>query len=90
MNIYVGYLPNNVNDEQLRSKFAEFGRVSSAKVIMDRDTRESKGFGFVEMPNNDEGQNAIDNLQNWVKPDGRKVTVNIARERAPREVSYKW
>lgn len=90
MNIYVGYLPDNFNDEQLRSKFAEFGRVTSAKVIMDRDTRESKGFGFVEMSDNNEGQAAIDNLQNWVKADGRKVAVNVAKERAPRDFSRRW
>ena len=90
MNIYVGYLPENFNDEQLRTKFAEFGQVVSAKVIMDRDTRQSKGFGFVEMKDNSEGQTAIDSLQSWVKEDGRRVSVNVAKEREPREFSSRW
>ena len=84
MNIYVGYLPDGINDAQLNAKFSEFGKVSSAKVITDRDTGLSKGFGFVEMPDDKEGQQAIDGLQNWEKPDGRKVAVNVAKEREPR------
>ncbi|MBC7472899.1 MAG: RNA-binding protein [Candidatus Sericytochromatia bacterium] len=90
MNIYVGYLPDGMNDEQLNAKFSEFGQVTSAKVIKDRDTGLSKGFGFVEMSNNNEGQNAIDGLQNWVKADGRKVAVNVAKEREARQTSYRY
>lgn len=84
MNIYVGYLPDNINDEQLRAKFSEFGQVSSAKVIMDRETGLSRGFGFVEMRNDTEGQAAIDGLQNWEKENGRKVVVNVSKEREKR------
>jgi cold-inducible RNA-binding protein len=90
MNIYVGYLPENFNDELLRAKFAEFGKVESAKVIMDRETRQSKGFGFVEMKDNYEGQLAIDGLRTWVKEDGRRVTVNVAKEREPRQFASRW
>jgi RNA recognition motif-containing protein len=81
MNIYVGFLPDGFNDELLKEKFAEFGEVVSAKVIKDRDTGLSKGFGFVEMKNQADGQNAIETLKNWVKPDGRTVKVNEAQER---------
>lgn len=87
MNIYVGFLPENFNDSQLRDKFSEFGRVSSAKVIMDRDTGLSKGFGFVEMPNENEGQSALEGLRNWTKEDGRTVRVNVAKEREQRSFS---
>jgi RNA recognition motif-containing protein len=81
MNIYVGFLPDGFNDTLLKEKFAEFGEVNSAKVITDRDTGLSKGFGFVEMSNDTEGQTAIDSLQNWLKPDGRTVKVTMAQER---------
>lgn len=87
MNIYVGYLPENFNDELLREKFAQFGKVASAKVIMDRETGLSKGFGFVEMKDDYEGQLAIDGLRSWVKEDGRSVKVNVAREREQRSFS---
>ena len=54
MNIYVGNLPYNVTEDQLRAAFADFGEVTSANVIMDRMSGQSKGFGFVEMPNDSE------------------------------------
>jgi RNA recognition motif-containing protein len=87
MNIYVGFLPENFNDQLLKEKFAAFGEVTSAKVITDRDTGLSKGFGFVEMRDNDEGQSAIDGLSSWTKDDGRSVKVNVAKEREPRQTS---
>ncbi len=90
MNIYVGYLPENFNDQMLNDKFAAYGKVASAKVIMDRETGLSKGFGFVEMKDNYEGQLAIDGLRTWTKEDGRKVSVNIAKEREPRQHSNRW
>ena len=90
MNIYVGYLPDGFNDEQLRVKFSEFGTVQSAKVIKDRDTGLSSGFGFVEMKNDNEGQKAVDSLQSWEKADGRKVSVNVARDREPRQFANRW
>ena len=90
MNIYVGFLPENYNDNDLRSKFSEFGKVNSAKVIMDRDTGLSKCFGFVEMPNENEGQLALDALRNWTKEDGRTVKVNVAKEREQRQFSRRY
>ncbi len=83
MNIYVGNLSYNLSDNDLQQKFAEFGAVSSAKIIEDRDTGRSKGFGFVEMPNDDEGAKAIEGL-NGTDVDGRSLTVNEARPREER------
>ncbi|GAA6118951.1 RNA-binding protein [Acidovorax sp. FG27] len=78
--IYVGNLPYSVDDEALRSNFSEFGGVSSAKVMMDRDTGRSKGFGFVEMVSADVAQAAINGL-NGMSVDGRSIVVNLARPR---------
>ncbi len=91
MNIYVGNLSYNLSDNDLQQKFAEFGAVSSAKIIEDRDTGRSKGFGFVEMPNDDEGAKAIEGL-NGTDVDGRSLTVNEARprEERPRRDNNKW
>jgi len=80
MNIYAGNLAYSVNDQILEETFAEYGTVDSAKVIHDRDTGRSKGFGFVEMPNNDEAKAAIEAL-NSREIDGRSITVNEARPR---------
>lgn len=80
MNIYVGYLPENFTEQQLKEKFAQFGKVYSAKIIMDRETGLSRGFGFVEMKDNYEGQLAIDGLLNW-EIEGKRIKVNKARER---------
>ncbi|MGF6211737.1 RNA recognition motif domain-containing protein [Comamonas sp. 4034] len=81
--IYVGNLPYSVTDSSLKDNFAEFGDVSSAKVMMDRDTGRSKGFGFVEMASADVAQAAIKGL-NGMSVDGRQIVVNLAR---PREES---
>jgi len=81
--IYVGNLPYSVTDSSLESNFAEFGRVSSAKVMMDRETGRSKGFGFVEMASAEVAQAAITGL-NGMSVDGRSIVVNLAR---PREES---
>lgn len=78
--IYVGNLPYSVTDSTLESNFAEFGGVSSAKVMMDRDTGRSKGFGFVEMVSADVAQAAISAL-NGMSVDGRSIVVNLARPR---------
>ena len=78
--IYVGNLPYSVTDANLESNFAAFGPVSSAKVMMDRDTGRSKGFGFVEMASAEVAQAAIDGL-NGVSVDGRAIVVNLARPR---------
>ena len=80
MNIYVGNLPYNITDDELKSVFAEFGQVDSAKIIMDRYSGRSKGFGFVEMNNNEEAENAIKSLDNQDLK-GRNLRVNEARPR---------
>lgn len=78
--IYVGNLPYSVTNASLESNFSEFGSVTSAKIMMDRDTGRSKGFGFVEMASADACQSAIDGL-NGRTVDGRTITVNLARPR---------
>ena len=78
MNIYVGNLSYDTDDGSLQAAFQSFGAVDSAKVIMDRDTGHSKGFGFVEMADAAEAQAAINGL-NGTDLDGRTVTVNEAR-----------
>ena len=80
MNIYVGNLPYSIRDDELRELFAEYGAVTSAKVIMDRETNRSKGFGFVEMSDDSAAQAAIDGL-NGQDNDGRPLRVNEARPR---------
>lgn len=81
--IYVGNLGYSVTNESLNSKFAQFGTVSSAKVIMDRDTNRSKGFGFVEMSSSSEAANAIQNL-NGSEFEGRQMNVSEAKPMEPR------
>ena len=78
MNIYVSNLGFHVGDEDLKGFFAAYGAVSSAKVIMDRETNRSKGFGFVEMPDESEGNTAINKL-NGFEVEGRSLVVNIAK-----------
>lgn len=80
MNIYVGNLSYDVNDKQLREVFEAYGSVSSAKVITDRNSGRSKGFGFVEMDNKAEAEAAIDQLDG-AEIDGRPVKVNEAKPR---------
>ena len=76
--LYVGNLPYTVRDEDLQQAFGEFGAVSSAKVMMERDTGRSKGFGFVEMGSDAEAQAAISGM-NGQSLGGRSITVNEAR-----------
>ncbi|MEO8399599.1 MAG: RNA-binding protein [Ignavibacteriaceae bacterium] len=78
MNIYVGNLSKEVNDDDLQNLFAEFGNVKSVKVIKDLFSGESKGFGFVEMPGTAEAQKAIETL-NTKDLKGKKIVVNEAR-----------
>jgi len=78
MNIYVSNLGYNFRDEELNSLFAAFGTVSSAKVIMDKFTNKSKGFGFVEMPDQAAAEKAIKEL-NGTMADGRSINVSEAR-----------
>ena len=81
--LYVGNLPYSVRDDDLQQAFSEFGSVSSAKVMMERDTGRSKGFGFVEMGSDAEAQAAINGM-NGQSLGGRSVTVNEARPMEPR------
>ncbi|MBP6383151.1 MAG: RNA-binding protein [Pseudomonadales bacterium] len=83
MNIYVGNLPYTVRDNDLLELFQTYGNVSSAKVVMDRETDRSKGFGFVEMSSDDEGTTAINKL-NGHEINGRALRVNEARPREDR------
>jgi RNA recognition motif-containing protein len=83
MNIYVGNLAYGVTDDELREAFAAYGEVSRASVIMDRETGRSKGFGFVEMPDNAAAESAIKAL-NDQPIGGRPIRVNEARPREDR------
>jgi cold-inducible RNA-binding protein len=80
MNIYVGNLPFTVSEDEIRQAFAAFGMVSSVAIIKDRETGQSRGFAFVEMPNNDEGNKAITGM-NGQPLKGRALKVNEARPR---------
>ena len=84
MNIYAGNLSWNLGDQELQDLFAPFGEVTSAKIITDRDSGRSKGFGFVEMSTDAEAQMGITKF-NGVDFDGRAMTVNEAKPMAPRE-----
>jgi RNA recognition motif-containing protein len=83
MNIYVSNLSFNTNDAELNELFSKFGEVSSAKVIMDRESGRSRGFGFVEMPNDAEGKEAMAALNNK-EVEGRAMSVSVAKEREER------
>lgn len=83
MDIYVGNLAYSTTDEALKSAFAVYGEVSAARVVMDRMSGRSKGFGFVEMPDNAQAQAAIDAL-NGKELDGRAIRVNESQPK-PRE-----
>jgi len=85
--LYVGNLAYSVSDDTLQQRFAEFGTVTSAKVMMDRDTGRSKGFGFVEMGSDAEAQAAIRGL-NEQSVDGRALVVNEARPKEDRSGSF--
>jgi RNA recognition motif-containing protein len=83
MNIYVSNLSFNVRDEDLHEYFAEYGEVSSAKVIMDKFTNRSRGFAFVEMPDEEAAKKAIQELDG-ASVDGRTINVAIAKPREER------
>lgn len=83
MNIYVGNVSYSTDDGRLEELFSSFGEVASARVIKDRETGRSKGFGFVEMTNDDEANAAIEGL-NEKEVDGRTLRVNEARPREER------
>lgn len=83
MKIYVGNVPFSGTDAQLRELFGKHGTVASAQILIDRDTGRSRGFGFVEMPNDAEARKAIEAL-NGYSMDGRPLVVNEARPREDR------
>ena len=83
MNIYVGNLAYKMSEQELRATFEAFGEVTSARFVVDRETGRSKGFGFVDMPNQEEAEAAINGL-NGTELNGRTVTVNEARPREER------
>jgi RNA recognition motif-containing protein len=83
MNIYVGGLPYKISEEELKETFEKYGEVTSAKIIIDKDSGRSKGFGFVEMPNDAEAKKAIGEL-NGTEVSGRNIIVNEAIERTDR------
>ena len=83
MNIYISNLSYNTNSDSLNQLFAEYGEVSSANIINDRETGRSRGFGFVEMPDDAAGQKAIDEL-NDTDFEGKTIRVNVARPKTER------
>jgi RNA recognition motif-containing protein len=83
MNIYVSNLSFNVQDDDLRGFFESYGEVASAKIITDKFTNKSRGFGFVEMPNDEEGKKAVAEL-NGGMVEGRAINVTEARPREER------
>lgn len=83
MNIYVGNLPYNATEEQLKTMFGRYGEVTTTSIIKDRDTGRSKGFGFVEMPDDTEAEQAIQTL-NESDMNGRNIKVNQARPKEAR------
>ena len=83
MNIYISNLSYDVNDADLKELFEEYGTVSSAKVIIDRLSNRSRGFGFVEMGDDSQGQKAIEEL-NQCEYDGKVISVNVAKPKTER------
>ena len=84
MNIYVSNLSFTIQDSDLKKLFTDHGNVSAAKVIKDKMTNQSRGFGFVEMANDEEGRNAIQQL-NGKMIDGRSINVNEAKPKPDRD-----
>ncbi len=83
MNIYVSNISFHTNEDDLKNLFSKYGSVSSVKIIMDRETNRSRGFGFVEMPSEAEGNEALQGLNNK-EIEGRLLSVSVAKEREER------
>ncbi|NLV19666.1 MAG: RNA-binding protein [Bacteroidetes bacterium] len=88
MNIYVGSLNFKMKEEELRELFEEYGEVASAKIIFDKYSGKSKGFGFVEMPDDNEAKKAIEEL-NGSEIQGRNIIVNESIERSERRSNFR-
>ena len=84
MNIYVSNLSWNTNNDSFQNLFSQYGEVASANIITDRETGRSRGFGFIEMENDEEGQNAI-NALNGTDFEGKTINVSVARPRTERD-----
>lgn len=89
MNMYVSNLNFQLQEEELEKIFSDFGEVVSAKIITDRETGRSKGYGFVEMKSNDEANQAMSELNNK-EFDGRRLSVSVAREREKSTQKPRW
>ena len=87
--MYVSNLSFHTTDENLKELFSKFGVVSSAKVITDRETGRSRGFGFVDMASDEESNNAITGLNNK-EIEGRSIAVSIARDKPKRDDNKRW
>jgi RNA recognition motif-containing protein len=90
MNIYVGSLSFRIREDELKKAFEEFGEVTAARIITDKYSGKSKGFGFIEMPNDTEAKQAIEEL-NGKELSGRKIIVNesVEREKTERKPSFR-
>lgn len=89
MNMYVSNLSFHTSDDDLKKLFEQYGAVSSAKVITDRETGRSRGFGFVEMGTDDEAKEAIKGLNNK-EVEGRAMSVSVAKEKSARADNKRW
>ena len=89
MNMYVSNLSFHTTDEDLKNLFAKFGAVTSAKVITDRETGRSRGFGFVEMTSDEEANKSITGL-NGKEIEGRSMSVSVAKEKPARADNKRW
>jgi RNA recognition motif-containing protein len=89
MNMYVSNLSFHTGEDALRKLFEQFGAVSSAKIITDKETGRSRGFGFVEMGSDVEANAAMKGLNNK-EIEGRAMSVTVAREKAPRDNNKRW
>jgi RNA recognition motif-containing protein len=88
MKLFVAGLPNDFDDTDLKEMFELYGEVKSARLVVDKATGKSKGFGFVDMPNKIEAQETIEVLNGANLSRGKKITVNEAEEQQPRNNSY--
>lgn len=89
MNMYVSNLGYHITEDDLRKLFEQYGQVSSAKVVMDRETGRSRGFGFVEMDAKPEAEAAMSKL-NGKELEGRSISVTVAREKESRSDKRRW